>query len=68
MIINYDDKNYICRKHKESFNKFCKTCNENICILCESKHKGHNIFELSEIIIDKDDLIKAKKESKENYR
>ena len=64
MIINYDDKNYICRKHKESFNKFCKTCNENICILCENKHKGHNIFELSEIIIDKDDLIKTKKELK----
>ena len=32
---------------------FFKTCKENICILCESKRKGHNIFELSEIIIDK---------------
>ena len=64
MIISYDDKNYICRKHKESFNKFCKTCNENICILCESKHKGHNIFELAEIIIDKNDLINTRKELK----
>lgn len=46
---------------KESFNKFCKTCNEDICILCESKHKGHNIFELAEIIIDKNDLNQYKK-------
>ena len=26
MIINYDDKNYICKKHKETFTNYCKIC------------------------------------------
>ena len=30
LIINYDDKNYICKKHNEAFIKYCKKCNENI--------------------------------------
>ena len=29
-IINYDNKNYICHKHNESYDKYC--CNKNICI------------------------------------
>ena len=35
IIINYDDKNYICKKHKEIFVKYCKTCKEDICVICE---------------------------------
>ena len=31
-IINYEDKNYICKKHNDSFIKYCKTCNENIAL------------------------------------
>ena len=46
-IINYDDKNYICRKHNEKFQKYCLTCNDNFCFICENKHKNHNIYELS---------------------
>ena len=37
-IINYEDKNYICKEHNDIFNKYCKTCNKNICIICESEH------------------------------
>ena len=55
-IINYDDKNYICIKHNEPYIKYCKTCNEDICIICENEHKEHDIFELSKILINKEDL------------
>jgi len=66
-IINYDDKNYICKKHNEAFIKYCKKCNENICIICEKEHKEHksrNIFELVNILINKEELIKIKEELK----
>ena len=26
IIINYDDRNYFCRKHNDSFIKYCKAC------------------------------------------
>ena len=63
-IIIYDDKNFICRKHNETFNKYCKTCNDNICYICENKHKGHDIFEFGNILIEEDDLLKAKEDLK----
>ena len=56
-IINYDDKNYLCKKHNDPFTKYCKICFENICIMCENKHNGHELFELGKILIDKDDLL-----------
>jgi len=30
-IINYNDKNYICKKHNDRYIKYCKECKENIC-------------------------------------
>ena len=60
MITNYDDKNYICKEHCKLFSHFCKTCNKDICNICEKKHFNHNYFQLSEIIIEKDDFIKIK--------
>ena len=56
-IINYDDKNYLCKKHNDSFTKFCKNCSENLCIMCESKHNGHTLFDLGKILVDKDELL-----------
>ena len=56
--INYDNKNYICRRHNKAFNKYFKTCNENICIICEKKHNNHDIFDFSKIILDKEELLK----------
>ena len=64
IIINYEDKNYICKKHNDSFIKYCKTCKENICFICENKHKDHNIFDYKEILIDKDDLLKLNEDLK----
>ena len=59
LIINYEDKNYICKKHNDSFTKFCKTCNEDICIICENEHKNHDKFDFSSLIINKNELLKS---------
>ena len=57
IIINYDDKDYICMKHNDSFIKYCKTCNENLCILCENEHNYHNLIDFRKILINKNVLI-----------
>ena len=61
-IINYDDKNCICRKHSVNYLKYCKNCKENMCMLCENEHENHDIIYLGNIIINKDDLIKENDE------
>ena len=37
IIINYDNKNYICDQHNEAFNKYCEDCKENICFFLRKK-------------------------------
>ena len=64
IIINYDDKNYICRKHNEPFTKYCKTCLDNICKECEKRHTHANTEDLKRIKVNKDEIIKVKKELK----
>ena len=64
-IINYNDKNYICKKHKDRYIKYCKECKENICFNCINEHNNHNIIELSNIIPNKDELLKQMKYMKE---
>ena len=58
VIIDYDEKNYVCNQHKEPFNKFCETCKKNICLICENKHNGHILFELGSLLTDEKDLLK----------
>ena len=64
-IINYNDKNYICKKHNDRFIKYCKECKENICFNCINEHKYHNIIELSNITPNKDELLKQMKNMNE---
>ena len=62
IIINYEDKNYLCRKHNnEQFFKYCETCKEDICIQCinEDEHKGHNFIDFEKIFIKNDELLKS---------
>ena len=57
IIINYKDKNYICKKHNKVYKKFCKTCKEDICILCNNEHNNHDIFDLGDILLNKNELF-----------
>ena len=60
-IIKYNDKNYICNKHNDTFIKYCEECKENLCILCENNHNNHNIY-LGEMVTNKNDLLKENEE------
>ena len=56
-IINYDNKNYICTNHNESYISYCDTCKINICIKCQKEHIKHNLTLFGEILPDKDKLL-----------
>ena len=64
IIINYEDKNYICKIHNDSFTKYCKKCNKNMCIACEDNHEGHNMLELKNFLFKKNGLLKKVEELK----
>ena len=51
VIINFNEKNYICEEHNEKFNSYCNNCKKNLCLICESEHQDQeNIFEFRNII------------------
>ena len=64
LIINEDDKNYICKYHGEPFCKYCKTCKENICVICEKMHLHHELIDLGKIMPNKERLLTNNKEIK----
>ena len=64
-IINYDDKNYICKIHNYPFSFYCKSCKSNICILCENNHSSHNIISYGKIIPNKEKLAIRMKDFKQ---
>ena len=51
-IINYDNKNFICNKHNESYTEYCEDCNIDICLSCTNEHKNHKIISYKEKLID----------------
>jgi len=59
-IINYEAKLYICKKHYENYDSYCKECKLNLCISCGEEHKSHEKIYFGEIILNKDELIKKK--------
>jgi len=65
-LIDYDDKNYICKNHYEPFNKYCKKCNKDICIICENEHIEHDIYDFRNLLFDKKDLLKLMEDLKKS--
>ena len=37
-IINYEKKNFICKKHCNNYSSYCKICKQNLCDLCKKDH------------------------------
>ena len=50
-IINYDDKNYICNKHNETFLKYCEDCKIDLCLSCINGHKNHKLISYEDVCI-----------------
>ena len=44
--INFEDKNYYCINHNDTFSSYCVDCNANICYCCKYSHINHECFEL----------------------
>ena len=59
IIINYDEKDYICNEHNEKYSSYCEDCNKNICTLCNG-HKNHNKILFSDNLLSEEELIKKK--------
>ncbi len=55
-ILNYDDKNLICKKHNKQFTQYCYLCKKNICIYCEKEHKNHELISFGQLINDEKEL------------
>ena len=55
-IIDYDDKNYICSEHCESYTSFCNDCNKDFCAMCEKVHIGHKTITYGIIMPDLKDI------------
>ena len=58
ICINYDQKNFICGIHKETFIYYCKNCKKDLCFLCESEHKNCDLILYRKIIKDKIEIEK----------
>ena len=51
IIIEYENKNYLCHKHNELFASYCDECKENLCIQCQIEHdNNHKIISYMEIL------------------
>ena len=64
LIIDEDEKDYLCLEHNNNKNPFifyCKTCQKNLCWICWDYHKNHEIETLKEIYFFKDKLITKQK-------
>jgi signal recognition particle GTPase len=51
-IIDYDEKNYICATHFESYTSYCYDCKKDICTVCEKEHSSHKSITYGSILPD----------------
>ena len=72
-IIDYDERNFICYTHNESYNSYCENCKMDLCLICEKDHKQHKTISYSELIPDskllktKLDKLRTKIDEYKNY-
>ena len=64
-IINHRNLNYICYKHNEQFNSYCKQCCQNLCMSCESEHDDHEIVYYGKLISNSEQIKLKEKELRE---
>ena len=55
IIIDYENKDYFCNIHGESFISYCPWCKINLCNKCKHNHK---LINFNEILPSKDIIIK----------
>ena len=53
-IINYEQKDYSCPLHNDSYFKYCLDCKLNICMLCNQNHINHRLEPFENLISNPD--------------
>ena len=66
IIINYDNKNYICKEHNETFVKYCYDCEIDLCLSCINGHKDHKIISYEDELVDMKNLRNKMKRLEED--
>lgn len=68
-IIDYEQKDFICRSHHDIFISYCNdnNCKKDICTLCQKDHIGHKLIAYGDILpdIDKSEINKTKEKINE---
>ena len=70
-IINYEDKDFMCNKHRDIFVSYCIDCKKDICTLCTKEHNSHKIIVYGNILPDTSNFEKDLEKTKEiidNYK
>ena len=49
-ILNYEESQFYCKVHRDSFLYYCSDCIKNLCSKCEKEHKNHNITYFDNLI------------------
>ena len=65
-IIKYEEKDYVCDKHYETFTKYCNLCKQNLCIKCEAEHKGHISIYFGDILFNEEEMTNKIEELRQN--
>ena len=60
-IYDYNEKDFICSKHYDTFNSYCIECKKDICVLCEKKHTYHDLITYGNIVPNIDEYNKQLK-------
>ena len=50
MVLNYENKIFICEEHGESFISYCFSCKKNLCFQCGDKHIKHDIKYFNQMV------------------
>ena len=67
-IIDFDQKDFTCRDHKESYISYCSDCKKDLCVLCLKDHGGHEVISYGDIIPDIAELEKELNKLKESIK
>jgi len=63
-LINYNERFYTCNYHNKNYILYCKTCQINLCEICEKNHFNHNILFYKQLISDENKINEIKNDIK----
>ena len=56
IIINYEQMEFICNAHNDTYTSFCNKCQINLCVICEKQHQNHDKIPFGKMMVEKEQL------------